>query len=318
MGEVGRTSDEKQLPFQHAPQSDDLILWKTYRIDLAAELDRISIEEAVKTKITNLLSSTAEPKAWEHLYEAEQRLAAVRSDDAVKADWARRIVEAENLGVGSAAALKAQFGAIDTAENRKGTYLALLDDLHFRYAKRRLDRHTRMKTATWLNNVGVLLCALGLLFTVVGWVFCLSFGDFLARTHLLYAIWCGMLGAYFSRSVSMRSSIATLDYDVLMTDYSRWSVIQRLVIGAIAAFVMYLLIAGNLLAGDLFPATDFSKPVVNPKPGDPSLAIPSIAFAKLLVWSVIAGFSERLLPDQLSRLENSAQASSGDKRPPTK
>lgn len=298
---------DKKPSFRLHREPEDLILWKTYRIDLVAELDHGKIEDPEKSTIKGLLKADQWPQTWEALYEAEQRLALRRDDNAVRADWARRIVEAESLGVKSAAALKAQFSAIDTAENRKATYLALLDDLHFRYSKRRLDRHTRIKTATWLNNVGLSLGILGLIFTVIGWMFSQSVGHFIAQTHLLYAIWSGALGAYFSRSVSMRGSIATLDYDLLMTDYSKWSIIQRLIIGAIAALVMYFLIAGHFLAGDLFPATDYSKPLVNPMPDDASVTLPSMGFAKLLIWSVIAGFSERLLPDQLARLENTAR-----------
>lgn len=318
---VNTSQTEQQLqgrapPFHPARLSEELILWNAYRIDLAAELDRLDVKAPEKTKIEGLLDPAAHPKVWEDLYEAEQRIAAHRSDDSVKADWAGRIVEAQNLGVGSAAALMAQYASDDTPVNRKETYLTLLEDLHFRYAKRRLDRHIRMKAAWSLNFIGVLLCLFGLVLTAGGLVFSNSLEEFFARTHLIYVIWCGMLGAYFSRSVAMRSSIATLDYDILVADYSKWSVTQRLVIGAIAAFVMYLLIASNLLAGDLFPSVTYRAPPADPTIGDESLTIPSIAFAKLLIWSVIAGFSERLLPDQLSRLENSVRDQGSKKSPP--
>jgi hypothetical protein len=292
----------------------DINLWDTYRIDLVTELDRLSSEDREKEIIAKLLDPQQSRKAWESLYEAEQRLAFKRDDDAVKADWARRIVEAESLGVKSAASLRAQFDdAAATAASRKATYLRLLDDLHFRYSKRRLDRQKRRETAIWLNYVGVALVAVGLLITIAGWIWQQPLGKFIAQAHLFYAIWFGVLGAYFSRSVSMRSSIATLDYDLLVSDYSKWSVGQRLIIGGIAALVMYFLIAGRLLAGDLFPMPEYSNALLDGKSGDTTLAIPSAGFAKLLIWSVIAGFSERLLPDQLNRLESSTRDSGQDK-----
>jgi hypothetical protein len=130
--------------------------------------------------------------------------------------------------------------------------------------------------------------------------------SFISDWHVAYVVWCGMLGAYFSRSVSMQGKIATLDYDLLVTDYSKWSIFQRLIIGAIAAFLIYLLISGNLLAGDLFPQASLTGN--EPKDAQASLKLAPNGLSKLLVWSVIAGFSERLLPDQLDRLTSTAQA----------
>lgn len=294
---------------------EDFTLWNSYRIGLAVELDRLSAEDREKETIAKLLDAEQPRKTWENLYEAEQRLAFKRDDDTVKADCARRMVDAESLGVKSVDALRAQFNdPAATPASRKATYLKLLDELQFRYARRRLDRQKRKETAIWLNNVGLALIVFGLLVTIAGWIWWASLASFIAQVHLFYAIWFGVLGAYFSRSVSMRSSVATLDYDLLVTDYSKWSVGQRLIIGGIAALVMYFLIAGRLLAGDLFPAADYSKALIdNAQSGATILAIPSAGFAKLLIWSVIAGFSERLLPDQLARLESSARDSSQDK-----
>jgi len=76
--------------------------------------------------------------------------------------------------------------------------------------------------------------------------------------------------------------------------------------GAIFAFILYMLVLGGLLSGDIFPK--FMKPEENQnglvlleflKQGKP--ATPS-DYAKLIVWCFLAGFAERLVPDTLSRL----------------
>lgn len=293
-------------------------LWDSYRIDLITELDRLSADDPEKAIIQRLLDPVQTERTWEKLYEAEQRLAYRRDDDEVKADWARRSVEAQNLGVKSVEALRVQFtDAAATESNRKAIYLRLLDDLHFRYAKRRLDRQTRKQTATWLNTIGLIVCIIGLVVFLIGWSFQETLKNYLGQAHLIYAIWCGLLGAYFSSSVSMRTTLATLDYDLLISGYSKWSVVQRLLIGGIAAFLVYLLIAGGLLAGDLFPKAVYSTDLLNPDASAKIFEIPSVDFAKLLVWSVIAGFSERLLPDQLGRFENSIRDSGPERQRPS-
>ncbi|MBY5693628.1 hypothetical protein HFO41_33260 [Rhizobium leguminosarum] len=290
----------------------------SYRIDLITELDRLGADDPERETIRKLLDPVQSERTWEKLYEAEQRLAYRRDDNEVKADWARRSVEARNLGVNSVDALQVPFtDAAATEFSRKAIYLRLLDDLHFRYARRRLDRQTRRQTATWLNTIGLIVCISGLVVFLVGWSYQHTLGSYLGQAHLIYAIWCGLLGAYFSSSVSMRTTLATLDYDLLVSGYSKWSIVQRLLIGGIAAFLIYLLIAGGLLAGDLFPSAVYSNDLLNPDASSRILAIPSVDLAKLLVWSVIAGFSERLLPDQLGRLENSIRDGGPERQRPS-
>jgi hypothetical protein len=83
-----------------------------------------------------------------------------------------------------------------------------------------------------------------------------------------------------------------------------YSMIPSLV-GAIAAVVLYLIFASGLLKGDLFPLFELSSVnarddsfrnfVANWQPKLPA------DYAKALVWSFIAGFSERFVPDLLER-----------------
>jgi hypothetical protein len=79
-------------------------------------------------------------------------------------------------------------------------------------------------------------------------------------------------------------------------------------VGIIGAVMIYLIFAGGLLKGDLFPefvcrspvgdkgCDDFYGFVHNWMPRDPA------ANAKAIVWGFIAGFSERLVPNILNRL----------------
>jgi hypothetical protein len=76
-------------------------------------------------------------------------------------------------------------------------------------------------------------------------------------------------------------------------------------VGIIGAVMIYLIFAGGLLKGDLFPeficardkgCDDFHGFVSNWMPKD------AAANAKAIVWGFIAGFSERFVPNILNRL----------------
>src|SRR5215471_17690033 len=85
--------------------------------------------------------------------------------------------------------------------------------------------------------------------------------------------------------------------------------------GAVFALVLYMLMLGGLINGDIFPR--FMKPEENQnglvlleflkqgKPANPA------DYAKLIVWCFVAGFAERFVPDTLSRLVSRTQ---GDKK----
>ena len=85
--------------------------------------------------------------------------------------------------------------------------------------------------------------------------------------------------------------------------------------GAVFALVLYMLMLGGLISGDIFPR--FMKPEENQnglvlleflrqgKPANPA------DYAKLIVWCFVAGFAERFVPDTLSRLVSRTQ---GDKK----
>jgi hypothetical protein len=89
-----------------------------------------------------------------------------------------------------------------------------------------------------------------------------------------------------------------------------YSMIPSLV-GAIAAVILYLIFASELTKSDMFPKfhlsqantklDDFQNFVANWQPILPS------DYAKALVWSFLAGFSERFVPDLLEHFATSTR-----------
>jgi len=88
--------------------------------------------------------------------------------------------------------------------------------------------------------------------------------------------------------------------------------------GAVFALLMYLVFAAGFLEGEFFPKiypVAASTPFL-PRTGVTSMGeflllshpVSPIDVAKLLVWSFVAGFAERLVPDTLDRIANRADS----------
>jgi len=297
-------------------QDNQLALWEAYRIQLSVLNDAHNSSDASKNrnglpkdgKIDALIADRAADggkspeRTWERLYEAEQRLGRYIPDKLVTSEATKRFVEAAKLGVTSHEELKKAYLADTTPDGRRAVYLSLLDDLHFRYIKRGLDRRMRRIAAKRMNNFGAVLLAI-LIVVVVAFMCVEDKG--VATWHIPAVIYFGALGAFFSRIASFQAKAATLDYDLIEQDFAAWAITVRLFIGSIAAAILYLLVVSKLIGGELFPTAPEKLAFVFK---DLGYNLPTFDFAKLLVWSFVAGFSERLLPDQLTRLEASTQA----------
>lgn len=84
-------------------------------------------------------------------------------------------------------------------------------------------------------------------------------------------------------------------------------------VGGVLAVLLYIIFLSGLLAGDLFPH------FIPDKKGDVTLGFVSIfqthgdyqAYAKLVFWAFVAGYSERFVIDILSQFQSHALDSAG-------
>lgn len=103
----------------------------------------------------------------------------------------------------------------------------------------------------------------------------------------------GALGGFISSQRRMQSIAGVGESLTDMTNLYFWSstLAASAMSGAVFATVLYMLFAGGLVQGKLFPILMGAE--FRAAPED---------FAKLLIWSFIAGFAERFVPDTLDRL----------------
>jgi len=128
---------------------------------------------------------------------------------------------------------------------------------------------------------------------------------------LLLVLLAGMLGAFFSALTRLYhvddagTALITPTIGELGGKYMFMYASVPSVIGAIAAIVLYMLFVSGLVQGDLFPSIACSEEngcksisglMQHYWPKEPT------DYGKALVWSFIAGFSERFVPDLLQTL----------------
>jgi hypothetical protein len=136
-----------------------------------------------------------------------------------------------------------------------------------------------------------------------------------APATLFLVMFVGAMGGLLSmqqryQSVS-REGDPINNISELMQNWSR--LFLPAISGAIFAVLLYMLVIGGLLEGELFPefvpehpnqplGTGLSDLIKHGRPGSRR------DYAKLIIWSFIAGFAERYIPDTLSRFISRKEA----------
>jgi hypothetical protein len=124
-------------------------------------------------------------------------------------------------------------------------------------------------------------------------------GDLIALLAGVIAL--GVLGGFvsFSRRLSESTDRGDPVIGSMQLMIFKTGAPFSLLSGGIFSVVLYLILRSGYLSGELFPKFADGSPM-------PSLPID---WSKLLVWSFLAGFAERLVPDTLDRLVGQARIS---------
>ena len=171
-----------------------------------------------------------------------------------------------------------------------------------------IERSKYLHTVTHKLVVFTIIC----LFAWFGLIYVITRGESERTYLLLYVFLCGLIGGF----VSIQQRLPTLELEELRQLSDSWTSIVLIPInGGIFALILMLLFLSGILEGTMFPkynhtTIDHDNLILSfmhwmlwtfPQSG------PDVA--KLLFWSFLAGFSERLVPQIIRKVTEKVEKS---------
>lgn len=307
-------------------------------VDDAKFLIELHIDrDATKRLLLDILATVEQPgtdaERWDRINRAQQAIATRLPEAAAAEHFRAWLRQAQALNIAGLADFErmASRGLRDTAGaplDTRDVLLSLVQATQAAYRERRMTRELRNATARSLATRGVSLAFVAMVFTVLAATSPTWSGkpDLLTETSMAFSsmtftiglvLSFGLLGAFFSRLISFQSRVKRFSLTDYLVTFQLSVMWVRLVVGAIGALVFYLVLRAGLLGGSALP--DFAR-LKEPYPTGQTLYLTGAEthaeLAKLMVWSFIAGFSERLVPDTLTSIEARADKTQDEPKPP--
>jgi hypothetical protein len=320
---------------------------------VSADPARKAILDEVAGKIGNV-RKIADPDdgdaAWNEAYRLERMLALIEPAENLVEETRRRVDEALDENVPAAPRLQTRLDealkrALDFSKTPPVTtpqtesilrplLLDILEETHWSYQKKFCMRPIQRSARNRIIFAELVI----FLFIVVPY---LSLYFYVWRTHknpslgawswlpLYSVLTAGLFGAFFSRLQSLQTDWNTMSLGQIRDARDWGSIMLRGAVGMGGALIVYFFLQSGMVGGDLFPKFDHiaisditydAKSMVKSDDITPistpiRLIQPNLSLALLIVWSFIAGFSERLVPGILAATETSiGNAAAGQRK----
>jgi hypothetical protein len=277
--------------------------------------------------------------AWNEAYRLERLLALAEPSDSLVQETQRRIAEASEENVPAAPRLQKRFDQImkdefgadppdkplsPAAEINIRNLLQDVLEWHHWSSQRIFCLRPMQKSAT--NRI-VSAEVLAFIFVVAPFAY-IYLTEYISGRPPNFEYWsglpfylaltAGLFGAFFSRMQWLQSNGDSLSLSQVREAMDWRSIRLRGAVGMGGALIVYFFLQSGMVNGSLFPNfDDFGvhvgwtgmKEVLKDGQLAPAFSVhlfqPSPALALLVVWSFIAGFSERFVPGILSATETS-------------
>ena len=265
---------------------------------------------------------------WDEVYKAERMIALLLSGPLLRQEISVRLQELTDSRVPCGDALRREYElllkpasdapAADDAMLR-AFLLRVLETIQWNAKKKYLAQPIRT-----VATKRVLFCALvAFLFIVAPYLIVGTMGpQGISKAWSLFAlhsaIASGLLGACFSRLISVQRSWSDMTLDEVFL-HREWSyTFLRAGVGVCGALIVYFFLRSEFMSGAMFPDfTHVSMRYVQidaEKSVGMTFVMPSKDLALLTFWCFIAGFSEALVPGLLANSEQQFLQTSAARR----
>jgi len=239
-----------------------------------------------------------EDNTWADAYEIERLMINLYGSNQMEIELNRRLVEAErNLFPTEYDYYKKEILKLDYKKAEKSSALLnrLINDLQWRYTLTQLKREFSQLIRTRFSCCFILSTALFLLTFLA---FLLPKGPYLP----LLCSTAGLWGASFSMIIFTSNQLSNCGLEDLRLLKTIGYVLSRVTVGCGASLILYFFLKAGMLSGSMFPVMEAITPM--PKSGYGS------DLYLLVIWSFLAGFSEKFVPNLLTKTAKKAKLSS--------
>jgi hypothetical protein len=264
---------------------------------------------------------------WDEIYKAESLFTLLLSGEQLRQEIDARLQDLAKENPSEAAALRKDYENLvkPAAEGQKPAddaglrmfLLRVMETIHWGAKKKYLARPIR-KEATNRVLAGLLLSFILLIAPYIYLNFeygaATDASKQVGKWWSLFALWtvitAGLLGAFFSRLMSVQRQWSNMTLDEVFLHREWPYTLLRAGVGVCGALIVYFFLRSGIVVGTLFPNfNDLSIEFVSvPHEAKAAAAhmtfvMPSQALALLTFWCFLAGFSEALVPGILSSTE---------------
>lgn len=309
------TSVVKAFRLNHGDDIDKSFL-ESYRKILFGQYQ--SLDAAGAKREAEAVTALNDRAHWDDLYRLELALIKLEPGDLLRRKvW---ILRQEFKELASADEVKEYYASNPPDPMKadepvlRADCIRLQEELNWRYVvawvledyRASLTRGVLKWAGVFLIFMLALSCA-----SMISWVEKLGSG--LNLQFFALTIGPGVIGGLVStlRRIQTAKLEGNADMALTQLDKNNAGVLLSPFFGGLFAFLLFALVCGGFLTGSLFPKIGFENLV-----GGAITEIDYSEIAKLVVWSFIAGFSERLVPDRLGAIAD--ESASGGAQAPAK
>jgi len=288
---------------------------------------------AVLKKCTDPTTAAVSDDHWNSIYNIERLMVFVEPPETLWYEVKRRLGEAAEENILALPRLTAAADALSTIvfdsnspeklkpefEDRvRALLLDILEETHWDIQRKFSSRPIRKSATRRIVSCG--MCAFALLILPYVWMYVESANSRLKPIEkwswlpLYSALTAGLFGALFSRLLYLQQKWDSLTIGGLRDAREFTSILLRGCVGMTGAVVVSFFLMSEVIDGALFPnfseiGLDITNYAVKVPPQAATefaafhLIFPSKHLSLLIVWSFLAGFSERLIPTILQDTE---------------
>lgn len=257
---------------------------------------------------------------WDDAYKVERMIDLLLDGAELRQEIRTRLDELTSERASEAARLQAQYDALVTPSTGnqsppvddaalRSFLLRVLEVLHWNAKKKYLARPIRKeatKNILFCVIVAFLLAIAPYILVNLDYVPAHDLGKWWSLFALYTALVSGLLGAFFSRLITVQRDGANMTLDEVFLHRELSYTLLRAGVGVCGALIVYFVLKSGLVDGALFPKFDkLAMEWVRVPDGTVPMTfvVPSKDLALLTVWCFLAGFSEVLVPSILASTE---------------